>query len=148
MATVNAYLTFNGNCREAFDFYKSVFGGEYPYVGTFGEMPPQDGQEMSEADKDKIMHISLPISKETILMGSDTGGEWSAGFQTGNNFSLSVNAESKEEADRIFNGLSAGGQVTMPMNETFWGAYFGMFTDQFGISWMVNYDDPEKVQSH
>lgn len=148
MATVNAYLTFNGNCRQAFDFYRSVFGGAYPYVGTFGEMPQQDGQEVSEADKDKIMHISLPISKETILMGSDTGGEWSAGFQAGNNFSLSVNADSKEEADRLFNGLSAGGQVTMPMNETFWGAYFGMFTDRFGIAWMVNYDDPAKVQPH
>lgn len=72
MATVNVYLTFNGNCREAFDFYKSVFGGEYPYIGTFGEMPPQEGKEMSSEDKDKIMHVSLPISKETMLMGSDT----------------------------------------------------------------------------
>ncbi len=148
MATVNAYLTFNGNCKEAFEFYKSVFGGEFPYVGTFGEMPPQEDNAMSEADKDKIMHISLPISKETVIFGSDTGGEWSSGFKAGNNFSLSINAESKEEADRLFNGLSAGGTVTMPMNDTFWGAYFGMFNDKFGISWMVNYDDPAKVQPH
>ncbi len=146
MATVNVYLTFNGNCKEAFDFYKSVFGGDYPYVGTFGEMPPQEGVTMPEKDKNRIMHISLPISKETILMGSDTGGEWASGYQPGNNFSVSINANSKEEADKLFNGLSAGGRVTMPMNHTFWGAYFGMFTDRFGIGWMVNYDDPAKAQ--
>ncbi|PXW16193.1 PhnB protein [Chryseobacterium sp. CBTAP 102] len=148
MATVNVYLTFNGNCREAFDFYKSVFGGEYSYIGTFGEIPPLEGKETPEEDKNKIMHVSLPISKETILMGSDTGGEWSSNFKAGNNFSISVNAESKEEADRLFGGLSAGGQVTMPMEETFWGAYFGMFSDKFGINWMVNYDDPAKMQQH
>lgn len=148
MATVNVYLTFNGNCREAFDFYKSVFGGEYPYVGTFGEMPPVDGKEIPEEDKNKIMHITLPISRETMLLGSDTGREWGSHHQQGNNFSISINAESKEEADQLFNGLSEGGTVTMPMEDTFWGAYFGMFTDKFGISWMVNYDDPAKAQQH
>jgi PhnB protein len=146
MATVNVYLTFNGNCKEAFDFYKSVFGGDFPYVGTFGEMPPQEGMTMPEEDKNRIMHISLPISKETLLMGSDTGGEWASGYQPGNNFSVSINADSKEEADKLFNGLSEGGRVTMPMNHTFWGAYFGMFSDKFGISWMVNYDDTAKAQ--
>jgi PhnB protein len=147
MATVNVYLTYNGNCKEAFDFYKSAFGGEYPYVGTFGEMPPQEGQPpIPEADKNKIMHISLPISKETVLMGSDTGGEWSSNYKEGNNFSISINAASIEEADKLFNGLSSGGQVTMPMNTTFWGAYFGMFTDKFGINWMVNYDEPAKMK--
>lgn len=146
MATVNVYLTFNGNCKAAFDFYKSVFGGDFPYVGTFGDMPPQEGMQMPEETKDKIMHISLPISKETMIMGSDTGGEWAANYSVGNNFSISINAESKEEADTLFNGLSAGGQATMPMSDTFWGAYFGMFTDQFGINWMVNYDDPAKMQ--
>lgn len=149
MASVNVYLTFNGNCREAFDFYKSVFGGEYPYIGTFGEMPPsEEGKEISEEEKNKIMHVSLPISKETILMGSDTGGEWASQFKAGNNFSISINAESKEEADTLFAGLSEGGMVTMPMADTFWGAYFGMFTDKFGIGWMVNYDDPAKMQQH
>lgn len=142
MATVNVYLTFNGNCLEAFQFYKSVFGGEFPYVGKFNEMPPQEGMKaMPAEDGEKIMHISLPVSKETILMGSDTGGEWSAGFTPGNNFSISINAESKEEADKLFSGLSAGGRVTMPMNKTFWGSYFGMFTDKFGINWMVNFDE-------
>lgn len=148
MASVNVYLTFSGNCREAFDFYKSVFGGEYPYIGTFGEMPPMEGNETTEEDKDKIMHVSLPISKETVLMGSDVGGGWAPDFKQGNNFSISINAESKEEADKLFAGLSAGGVVTMPMADTFWGAYFGMFNDKFGIGWMVNYDDPAKMQQH
>lgn len=146
MATVNVYLTFNGNCKEAFDFYKSVFGGEFPYAGTFGEMPPQEGMPVSEEDKDKIMHISLPISQETMLMGSDAGGGWADKLTEGNNFSLSLNTNSKEEADKLFNALSAGGTVTMPLEDTFWGAYFGMWTDKFGINWMVNYDDPAKQQ--
>jgi len=139
MTTVNIYLTFNGNCKEAFDFYKSVFGGEFPYVGTFGEMPQHDGMPpVTEEMKNRIMHITLPISKETCLMGSDTGGEWATNFKTGNNFSVSVNTGSIEEADRIFNFLSQGGKVTMPMAKTFWESYFGMFTDKFGINWMVN----------
>lgn len=149
MATVNVYLTFNGNCEEVFNFYKSVFGGVFPYVGRFGDMPPsEDSQQLSETEKSKIMHISLPISEETILMGSDVVGEYTTQFQVGNNIALSVNANTKEEADAIFNGLSSGGKVTMPIQDTFWGAYFGMFTDQFGINWMVNYDDPAKVQPH
>lgn len=148
MATVNVYLTFNGNCREAFDFYKSVFGGEYPYIGTFGEMPPAEGQEIKQEDKDRIMHVTLPISQETILMGSDSASDHADRLVMGNNFSISINAESREEADRLFNGLSAGGKITMPLSDTFWGAYFGMFTDQFGINWMVNYDDPAKMEQH
>jgi len=146
MTTVNIYLTFNGNCEEAFNFYKSVFGGEYPYIGRFKDMPPQDGQKaMSTEDGEKIMHVSLPISKETILMGSDTGGEWAAHYSAGNNFSVSVTTDSKAEADRLFEGLSSGGKQTMPMNKTFWGSYFGMFTDKFGINWMISFD--EKPQS-
>lgn len=140
MATVNTYLNFNGNCEDAFNFYKSVFGGEFTYIGRFGEMPPQEGMPpMNEADKNKIMHVGLPIGS-TVLMGSDTGGEWAPTFLQGNNFSVNINPESKEEADKIFNGLSAGGQVTMPMADTFWGAYFGMFTDKFGVNWMVNFE--------
>ncbi len=141
MTTLNIYLTFNGNCKEAFDFYKSVFGGEYPFVGTFGEMPPQEGMPpIPEEMKDKIMHISLPISEETILMGSDTGGEWAPNFKQGNNFSISVNPgmDNTEEADRIFNGLSDGGTITMPLGKQFWNSYYGMFTDKFGINWMIN----------
>jgi len=141
MATVNVYLTFNGNCEEAFNFYKSIFGGEFPYMGRFSDMPPQPGQPpIPEEMGKRIMHVSLPISKETMIMGSDTGGEWASNYQSGNNFSISINTGSKEEADKLFNGLSAGGNVSMPMNNTFWGAYFGMFTDKFGIGWMVNFD--------
>ncbi|MHA3047836.1 VOC family protein [Riemerella anatipestifer] len=140
MTTVNIYLNFNGNCEEAFNFYKSVFGGEFTYVGRFGDMPPQEGMPpMSEVDKNKIMHIGLPIGN-TVLMGSDTGGEWAPPFQQGNNFSINITPESKTAADKLFNGLSAGGKVTMPMADTFWGAYFGMFTDKFGINWMINFE--------
>jgi PhnB protein len=143
MASVNPYLTFAGNCEEAFNFYKSVFGGEFPYFGRFKDMPPMEGEgcaPMSEEDGEKVMHVSLPISNETILMGSDSSEAWGQSTVQGNNFSISINTESKEEADKLFDGLSAGGKITMPMDTTFWGAYFGMFTDKFGIQWMVNHD--------
>lgn len=140
--TVNVYLTFDGNCKEAFDFYKTVFGGDFPQVNTFAEMPPQEGiPPIKDEEKDRIMHMSLPISKETVLMGSDTGGEWAKHFKQGNNFSISVNTDKKEEANRIFNELSKGGKIMMPMDKTFWGSYFGMFTDKFGINWMVSFEE-------
>lgn len=138
MTTVNTYLTFNGNCEQAFNFYKSVFGGEFDHIGKFKDMPEDPKYPMSEKDKEKIMHISFPISKETSLMGSDTGGEWASNFKQGNNFSISIDTDSKDEADRLFNELSKGGEVIMPMNKTFWGSYFGMLTDKFGIQWMVS----------
>ncbi len=148
MATVNAYLNFDGQCEEAFNFYRSVFGGDFPMVSKFGDMPPQEGMPpMSEDVKNRVMHITLPISAETILMGSDTMPGLHD-HKVGNNISLSINTESRAEAEKIFNGLSAGGTVTMPLEDTFWGAYFGMWTDKFGIHWMVNYDDPAKVQAH
>lgn len=140
MASVNIYLTFNGNTEEAFNFYKSVFGGEFSYLGRFKDMPADDNcPPPTEAELDKIMHVSLPISKETVLMASDsTEGSGTVAF--GNNFAVSINADNKEEANRLFNGLSAGGKIIMPMADTFWGAYFGMFVDKFGINWMVNFD--------
>jgi PhnB protein len=141
MTTVNVYLTFNGNCLEAFSFYKSVLGGEFTYVGRYKDMPSEGGNPGLPEDDEKIMHISLPISQETILMGCDTGGEWASRFSPGNNFSLSVSADSKESADRLFEGLSTGGLVTMPMAKTFWGDYFGMLTDQFGIAWMISFNE-------
>jgi PhnB protein len=147
MTTVNVYLNFEGNCEEAFNFYKSIFGGEFSYLGRFKDMPPQEGiPPMTAEEGEKIMHVSLPISKETILMASDTGGEWCAKVTQGNNFSVSVNTDSQKEADRLFNGLSAGGKVTMPMEKTFWGSYFGMFTDKFGINWMVSFDEQPQPQ--
>ena len=139
MAKVNIYLTFNGNCEEAFNFYRSVFGGEFPYIGRFKDMPPgDDGMKMPPDHENRIMHVSLPISKETMLMGSDTGGEWGAGYTQGNNFTISVSTDNKEEADKIFNGLSAGGKVIMPLSKTFWSEHFGMLADKFGINWMVS----------
>ncbi|MCP2027120.1 PhnB protein [Flavobacterium sp. HSC-32F16] len=143
MAAVNPYLMFNGTCEEAFLFYKSVFGGEFPYIGKFKDAPAEEGgEQLSEADANRIMHVSLPIGN-TILMGSDTHPRYGdVGF--GDNFSISINTESTDEADRIFNGLSAGGHIEMPLNKTFWGAYFGMFKDKFGVNWMVNFDENQK----
>lgn len=138
MVTVNPYLNFNGNCEEAFLFYKSVFGGEFPYVGRYSEMPSE--QALPESEANKIMHMSLPISKETTLMGSDSNEAFGPPATFGDNITISVNTDSEEEALRIFNGLSEGGIVKMPMEKTFWGSYFGMFVDKFGINWMVNYD--------
>ncbi|MGF1586636.1 MAG: VOC family protein [Bacteroidales bacterium] len=143
MKTLNVYLTFNGNCLEAFNFYKSVFGGEFDSVGKFGEMPPQEGYEIQENEKEKIMHISLPISKETVLMGSDTSSSYGEVI-FGNNISLSIDTSEKEEADRIFDELADGGKITMSMNNTFWGSYFGMLTDKFGINWMVSFDNNQQ----
>ena len=139
MPTVNAYLTFDGNCEEAFHFYRSVFGGDFPYVGRYKDMPSE--KPLPASDQEKIMHMSLPIGAHTVLMGSDAAGEWGGKTTFGNNISLSINADSRDEADRLFFGLSIGGTVTMPMNQTFWGAYFGMFTDKFGIHWMINHDE-------
>ena len=142
MAKVNIYLTFNGNCYEAFTFYKAAFGGEFPYVGKYKEMPPlPDGTTFTDEAGERIMHMSLPISSETILAGSDTGGKWAAHYKQGNNFSVSISAETKERADQLFNDLSTNGKVTMPLGKTFWGDYFGSFTDQFGINWMVSYNE-------
>ncbi len=139
MASVNIYLTFNGNCREAFDFYKTVFGGEYSWIGTFGDMPPQEGFEVVLQDKTRIMHMSLPISKETILMGSDIVSTQN-NVTFGDNFSISVDTDSRDEADRIFKALSDEGTISMPQDNMFWGSYFGMLTDKFGINWMVSFD--------
>ncbi|MEO6884041.1 MAG: VOC family protein [Bacteroidia bacterium] len=140
MARINPYLTFNGNCEQAFIFYLSVFGGKFKDFSRFGEFSPIKGQELPESDLNKIMHVSLPISKETILMGSDALPIHGA-ITIGQNLSLSVDTDTKEEADKIFNQLAKGGKITMPIATTFWGAYFGMLIDPFGIIWMVNYDE-------
>lgn len=140
MATVNTYITFNGFCEEAFLFYKSVFGGEFSYFGRFKDMPIPEGQTCPPGEAEKIMHVSLPISAETAIMGSDSFESFGNETIFGNNFSLSLNTESKEEADKFFKELSAGGKIIMPMENTFWNAYFGTFVDKFGINWMVNFD--------
>lgn len=144
MATINPYLTFNGNCEEAFNFYKSVFGGEFAFLGRFKDMPPMEGMNVPDTEAEKIMHVSLPISKETTLMGSDSSEAFGKATVPGNNFSISINSETEDEATKLFNSISEGGAVTMPLDKTFWGAYFGMCTDKFGISWMVNFDYNQK----
>lgn len=146
MATVNPYLIFNGDCEAAFLFYQSVFGGEFPYMGKFNDMPPSDDPNCpppSAEDAKRVMHVSLPIGKDTILMGSDSTSQ-SGDVIIGTNISISINADSRAEADKLFNGLSAGGKVIMAMQSTFWGAYFGMFIDKFGINWMMNFDENPK----
>jgi len=137
MATVNPYLIFNGNCEEAFNFYKSVFGGEFTYMGRFKDMPGE--KPVSDSEKDLVIHVSLPLDKDSVLMGSDTT-ESAGKVNFGNNIKLSLNTSGKEEADKLFNALSAGGKIIMPMGDTFWGAYFGMCTDKFDINWMINFD--------
>jgi len=140
MTKLNPYLSFKGTCEEAFNFYRSVFGNEFLFVGRFNDMPENMNYPISESEKDKIMHISLPISAETVLYGCDITQSFESSTDAGSNISLSIETDSIEEATRIFNGLSSGGNVTMPLDKTFWDAYFGMFTDKFGINWMVNYD--------
>ena len=149
MSAIHPYLTFDGNCEEAFNFYQSVFERPIPFWSRFSDLPSPDGKPIDEKDANKILHVSMEIGDGTILMGSDTPKDYGGvNFVSGTNVSLSINTNSKAEADKLFNGLSAGGTVTMPLQDTFWGAYFGMWTDKFGIHWMVNYDDPEKTQKH
>ncbi len=144
--SISPYLTFAGNCEEAFHFYQSVFGGKFNMVARFGEMPTMEGQPpLPESEKSKIMHISLPISKESILMGSDSSEAFGQSTLVGNNFSISVNAASQKSADHLFNGLSAGGHITMPIAKTFWGSYFGMFVDKYGIQWQISFDENQNA---
>jgi PhnB protein len=140
MATINPYLTFNGNCEEAFNFYKSVFGTEFKDFNRFKDFEQGDGPKIPEKDLNKLMHVSLPISKETILMGSDAHPLYPP-ISVGQHLSIAVTAESKAEADKLFKGLTTGGKITMPIDKTFWGAYFGMLVDKYGIIWMVSYDE-------
>jgi PhnB protein len=136
MTAVNPYLNFNDNCEEAFNFYKSVFGGEFLTIMRFKDVPAE--YQMGESEGEKIMHMALPIGQGTMLMGSDTPAAMGP-TTVGNNFLIAITADSEAEADRLFKGLAAGGQVTMPLEKAFWGDYFGMVTDKFGIQWAVSY---------
>lgn len=136
---LNTYLTFDGACREAFEFYRSVFGGEFTDFQTFGDGP--EDLPVPDDEKDRVMHVGLPIGS-SILMGSDTSSGFPDALVTGNNFSLSIEVESVGQCDALCAKLSAGGKVTMPPQKMFWGAYFGQWTDRFGINWMVNFPLP------
>jgi PhnB protein len=131
-----AYVSFNGNTEEAFNFYTSALGGTITNVQRFSNSP--GGGQMADADKNKIMHIALEAPNGVRLMGNDHLDMVGGPFMAGNNFSLSLHPDSEEMADRLFNNLSAGGTVTVPMSKAPWGDYFGMFTDKFGIKWMIN----------
>ena len=138
--SLNTYLTFDGNCREAFAFYRSVFGGDFSAFQTFGDGPPDMG--VPEAEKDRVMHVSLPVGS-SVLMGSDSCSAFGPAPVVGTNFSISIFGESKQHCEEICAKLSDGGAVTMPVQQTFWNAYFGSWTDRFGINWMINYQIPE-----
>ena len=133
---MNIYLFFNGNCREVFEFYRSVFGGDFAFVTTFREGPGD--MDVAEEDLDNVMHISFPLGSG-FLMGSDVPASFRPPPTVGDNFSISIEPTSIEETDEQFARLSDGGNVTMPLEKMFWGAYHGSCTDKFGINWQFNY---------
>lgn len=133
---MNIYLFFNGNCREVFEFYRSVFGGDFAFVTTFREGPGD--MDVAEEDLDNVMHISFPLGSG-FLMGSDVPASFRPPPTVGDNFSISIEPSSIEEADEQFAQLSDGGNVTMPLEKMFWGAYHGSCTDKYGINWQFNY---------
>jgi len=139
MPQINPYLHFNGNAEEAFTFYKSVFGGEFAELKRFSELSNPDFP-IPETEANKIMHIALPIGTSNILMGSDTPEMLGKHSEKETRSKIAITAASKEEADHLFNGLSDGATIEMPISDSPWGSYFGMLRDKFGIEWMVDYD--------
>ncbi len=137
MLTLNPYLNFAGNTEEAFKFYKSVFGGDFAMLQRFKDTP--EAGRLKDGEGDKIMHVSLPLKNGSVLMATDALESMGHPLRVGNNFSLAIEAENKEEATRLFQSLSKGGKVTSPLADQFWGAYFGSVTDRFGIQWMVSH---------
>lgn len=141
---LNHYLNFQGQTEKAFKFYQDTFGGEVVFLSHYGDLPPQDGVTLSDEDKQKVMHISLKINDHIILMGSDINDHFCSQhnliFTIGTNHYISVNLEKHEQskAYELFEKLSVGGTIEMPLDKTFWGALYGAFTDQFGIRWMIN----------
>lgn len=147
MAKVSTYLNFKTETEQAFNFYKSVFGTEFTGMGIsrFGDIPPQEGMPpLSDADKNLIMHIELPILGGHLLMGTDAPESMGFQLNMGNNSHICLDVDTRDEAKRLFDALSAGGQVTMPLDDMFWGAYYGSCTDKFGVNWMVNCYEPKK----
>lgn len=144
MALINPHINFNGNAEEAFTFYKSVFGGEFAKIMRFKDLSSPEFP-VAEDEANKIMHIALPIGKN-ILMGNDVPAFMGKKNEQENRSKISISTESKEEADNLFNDLSEGGQIEMPIADSPWGSYFGMFRDKFGIEWMVDFDPNYKGQ--
>lgn len=142
MASINPHINFNGNAEEAFNFYKSIFGGEFTKIVRFKDLASAEFP-VSEREENKIMHIALPIGK-SVLMANDVPEVLGRTNENEHRSKIVIHAESKEEADRLFNGLSVGGQIEMPISESPWGTYFGMFRDKYGIEWMVDFDTNNK----
>ena len=138
MATINPHINFNGNAEEAFTFYKSVFGGEFAILMRFKDISSPEFP-VAENDANKIMHIALPIGKN-VLMANDVPESMGQTNENEHRSKISISAESKEEADKLFHGLSVGGQIEVPIGDSPWGSYFGMFRDKYGIEWMVDFD--------
>ena len=139
MARINPWINFNGNAEEAFNFYKSVFGGEFAKIMRFKDLASPEFP-VAEAEENKIMLITLPVGKNNMLMANDVPESMGRVNENENRSKISISAESKEEADKLFSGLSAGGNVEMPIADSPWGSYFAMFRDKFGIEWMVDFD--------
>jgi PhnB protein len=144
MAQINPHINFNGNAEEAFTFYKSVFGGEFAKIIRFKNIASAEFP-VSEKEADKIMHIALPIGKTNMLMANDVPEIMGTTNENENRSKIVIFTESKAEADHLFNGLSVGGQIEMPLEDSFWGTYFGGFRDKYGIEWMVEYN-PEYAE--
>ncbi|MEN9697732.1 MAG: hypothetical protein RLZ56_1153 [Bacteroidota bacterium] len=138
MASINPHIHFNGNTQEAFEFYQSVFGGEFGKITRFKDLTTV-GFQFPEAELHKIMHISLPIAAGSVLMGSDVPSMLGTVNENENRSKITISADSKEEANKLFNGLSAGGTIECPIGDSPWGAYFGSFRDKFGVEWMVSF---------
>ncbi|MEJ0054011.1 MAG: VOC family protein [bacterium] len=145
MARTSTYLNFTNKSEEAFTFYKSVFGGEFTGgIHRMGDVPPQEGvPALAEADRNLVMHIELSILGGHVLMGTDAPESMGFKLVEGNNVHVNLEPDTKEEAERLFTALSEGGKVSMPLQMMFWGAYFGSFSDKYGINWMVNYSSKD-----
>lgn len=141
---IHPYLNFDKTTEEAFRFYEKVLGGKLTEFYRFGSMPPQGGFELTPEQKNLVMHVGLVLPDGQMIMASDVMAGMGPARVEGNNFSISVHPDSREEADRVFKALAEGGTITMPLTDQFWGDYFGSLTDRFGINWMVNYSDPAK----
>ena len=142
MPLINPYINFNGNCEEAFGFYQSVFGGEFAMIMRFKDMQNLE-HPFPEHEANKIMHIALPIGKN-VLMGNDVPEIMGKVNENENRSKISISAVSRNEADHLFQGLSAGGSIEMPIADSPWGSYFGMFRDKYGIEWTVDFDEKYK----
>jgi PhnB protein len=144
MPIINPHINFNGNAEEAFNFYRSVFGGEFAKIMRFKDLANPEFP-IDEKEANKIMHIALPIGKN-YLIANDVPEIMGRTNERENRSKIVINTESKEEADKLFSGLSAGGEIEMPISDSPWGSYFGMFRDKYGIEWMIEFDPNYKME--